>query len=163
MPKRIDATEDFRDFLRLFEKHKVRYLIVGAYAFAYHAIPRYTKDLDIFIEPKKANIEKANQALAEFGSPWLLSVGHPDEIVQIGIEPNRIDILKKIPNVRFEKAWRERECALYTDVMANWIGLESLIKTKEGTDRIQDKEDLKILKKLLKERNKDTFYKGNEE
>ncbi len=89
----MDTIRDFEDLLILFHRHKVRYLIIGGLAFIYHAKPRYTKDMDLWIEAEENNIKKANQALIEFGSPFLLDHTKPDEITQLGIAPNRIDLL----------------------------------------------------------------------
>ena len=37
---------DFKEFIKLLEKHKVKYLIVGGYALAFHGYPRFTQDID---------------------------------------------------------------------------------------------------------------------
>ncbi|HET6614223.1 MAG TPA: hypothetical protein VFG83_19625, partial [Kofleriaceae bacterium] len=84
----METVVDFEDFLALLEHHRVRYLIVGGLAFIYHARPRYTKDMDIWVDSDPANIECANRALDAFPSPHLLSPGKVDEILQIGLEPN---------------------------------------------------------------------------
>ena len=70
----MDSTPDFEDLLSLLNRHQVRYLIVGGLAFVYHAKPRYTKDMDLWIEPGFENLTRANRALAEFGSPTLMSL-----------------------------------------------------------------------------------------
>lgn len=68
----MDTVQDFEDLLHMLEKHAVRYLIIGGLAFIYHAKPRYTKDMDLWIDPAAENVNHANKALAEFGSPHLL-------------------------------------------------------------------------------------------
>jgi len=61
----VDAIQDFEDFLDLLERHGVRYLIIGGLAFIYHAKPRFTKDIDIWLDPEPDNLARANAALAE--------------------------------------------------------------------------------------------------
>ncbi len=142
------VNEDFYDFLNLLEKYKVHYLIVGGYAFSFYAFPRYTKDLDIFIDNKSNNIKKINQALAEFGSPYFLDLADKDIILQLGIEPNRIDVILKINNVRFDTAWKKRIRSRYGDIQVNWIDIDSLIRSKTNTGKARHDEDVKILKQV---------------
>ena len=97
----VEPSQDFEDLLFLLNKHGAKYLIVGGLAFIYHAKPRYTKDIDIWVEPSPENVEKVNEALVEFGSPCLLTPNNPEEILQIGVEPDRIDILQKLEGVTF--------------------------------------------------------------
>ena len=144
----MSVTSDFRDILFLFEKHQVRYLIIGGYAFAFHARPRYTKDLDLFIEPTAGNIKHVNEALVEFGSPFLVAHDRPGEILQLGVEPNRIDLIQQVGKVDFSVAWDGRIRAMYGDVEVSWIGLDALIESKQVADRPRDREDIEILKGL---------------
>jgi hypothetical protein len=88
----MNAVGDFEDMLALLDKHKVRYLVIGGLAFIYHAKPRYTKDMDLWIDHTHANVIRANKALAEFGSPILLDADMPEEILQLGVAPDRIDL-----------------------------------------------------------------------
>jgi len=69
----MEAIQDFEDILQLLDKYKVRYLIIGGLAFIYHAKPRYTKDMDLWIDPASKNVESTNRALAKFGSPFSLN------------------------------------------------------------------------------------------
>jgi len=69
----METIQDFEDMLFFLDKHRVRYLIIGGLAFIFHAKPRYTKDMDLWIDPDPENVKKANNALAEFGSPFLLN------------------------------------------------------------------------------------------
>jgi len=137
--------QDFEDILVLLHKHKVRYLIIGGLAFIYHAKPRYTKDMDLWIESSTRNIGLANKALAEFGSPELLSLNDLSQIMQIGIAPNRIDLILDVPNVQFETAWKKRIRGYYGKTRANWIDLNSLIRTKRYIDNPRHQEDVRVL------------------
>jgi len=100
----------------------VKYCIVGSYAVAFYAEPRYTKDMDLWIGPSSGNIGLANRALTEFGSPMLLSVNDLTQIVQIGVAPNRIDLLLNVPNVRFETAWKNKSKASFNGTKINILG-----------------------------------------
>ena len=149
----VEPTRDFEDLLALLGQHEVLYLIVGGLAFVYHAKPRYTKDMDLWIEPATSNLQRANLALAEFGSPALLSLDDPDEIVQIGVAPNRVDLLQRLEDASFDEAWRARVVDLYGDVQANWIGLDGLLAIKEKIDMPRHQEDARILREVKRLRD----------
>jgi hypothetical protein len=141
----MDAIPDFEDLLRLLRKHEVRYLVIGGLAFIYHARPRYTKDMDLWIDPSPRNVRGANAALAEFGSPHLLGVDAPDEILQIGLPPNRIDLLRVVEGPSFRQAWRRRIAGKYGRADVNWIDLESLIDVKSRIDDPRHRRDVRDL------------------
>jgi hypothetical protein len=153
-----ESIRDFEDLLALFDRHEVRYLIVGGLAFIYHAKPRYTKDMDLWVEPSKQNLEKANAALAEFGSPILLPLNDQTEITQIGVAPNRIDLLQELGDLPFEEAWSSRVADRYGQAPANWIGLDCLLRAKEAIDVPRHQEDARVLRevKRLRERKQDS-------
>jgi len=144
----LDTVQDFEDILDLFDQHAVRYLIVGGLAFTYHAKPRYTKDIDLWVDSGQENVERVNRALAEFGSPFLLDPDDPEEIVQIGVEPNRIDVLREPGGVEFEEAWPRRIEAKYGDAKANWIDIDSLIAIKSQIDHPRHQDDAQVLKRV---------------
>ncbi len=150
----MDTVRDFADLLEALDEHDVRYLIVGGLAFIYHAKPRFTKDMDVWVEPTAANLARANQALAEFGSPNLLDTDRPESILQIGLPPNRIDLLQTIEGASFEAAWPKREIAPYGPVQANWIDLDSLIEIKERIDDPRHQADAKDLRKVRDRRHR---------
>ncbi|MDQ1349209.1 MAG: hypothetical protein QG573_2587 [Acidobacteriota bacterium] len=107
----MDTVRDFEDILDLFGRHDVHYLIIGGLAFIFHAKPRYTKDIDLWIEPERENVERANRALAAFGSPILLDAENSGEILQLGVAPNRVDLLRDpggSSGIFFADAWRCR-------------------------------------------------------
>jgi hypothetical protein len=99
----METIQDFEDVLLLLEKHQVRYLIIGGLAFIYHAKPRYTKDMDLWIDPDPENVKRANAALVEFGSPYFLNPRNPDEILQLGVAPDRIDFLLRVAGASMEE------------------------------------------------------------
>ena len=146
----MKAVQDFEDLLALLEKHQVRYLIIGGLAFIYHAKPRYTKDMDIWVDFSLENLAKANAALKEFGSPDALSTGRNDEILQMGVAPNRIDFFLRIEGMEFEEAWDTRVQGSYGESAANWIDLDSLLKIKSGIDKPKHQEDARVLREIKK-------------
>ena len=148
----MDSVADFEDILSLLARHRVRYLIVGGLAFIYHAKPRYTKDMDILVDPAQPNIDRLNRALEEFGCPWVLERGDPQQILQIGVAPHRIDVLLSIEGVRFETAWRRRVRDRYGNVQANWIDLDSLIRAKRRLDNPRHQEDVRVLRQVKRRR-----------
>ena len=142
---------DFKDLFKIFNKHHVEYLVVGAYAVIYYTIPRYTKDLDIWINPTSENADKVWSALEEFGAP-LIDISRKDFtdedlIYQIGIEPNRIDIIMGICGVRFPEAWREREESTFGGIPIVIIGRRHLIQSKRSANRPQDLIDVENLER----------------
>ena len=150
----MDTIHDFEDLLELFDRHRVRYLIIGGLAFIYHAKPRYTKDMDLWLDSDPENVERANLALSEFGSPQFLDSNDSDEILQLGAGPNRIDLLRKTVDLEFAEAWDRRIEGTYGRARANWIDLDSLIAIKSRIDHPRHREDVRILR-LVRDRHGD--------
>jgi hypothetical protein len=148
----VETIRDFEDMLELLARHRVRYLVVGGLAFIYHAKPRYTKDMDLWIEFAPENVERANAALAEFGSSALLSPDHDEEVLQLGIAPDRIDFFLRMGGMRFEDAWAKRIRGKYGDTVANWIDLDSLLAIKSAIDTPRHQEDARVLREVKKRR-----------
>jgi len=141
--------KDYEEFLKLLNRHRIQYCIVGAYAVAFHARPRYTKDIDILIEVSKDNACKMIQALDEFGFGDLelteedfLKEGL---IIQLGYEPVRIDLLTTISGCTFKEIWDHKKFGDYGDEKVIFIGKEELIKSKKAAGRKQDEADLELL------------------
>jgi hypothetical protein len=141
----VRAIPDFEDILDLFAEHRVRYLIVGGLAFIFHAKPRYTKDIDLWVDPSPDNVVRVNRALADFGSPSLINPDDPDEILQLGNAPHRIDVLRNVVDFDFHRAWKRRIRGTYGDAPANWIDLDSLIEIKSRIDHPRHREDVRVL------------------
>jgi len=145
--------DDFRDLLILFADAGVEFVIVGAYAVAFHGAPRASGDIDVFIRPSPENAERVFGALARFGAP-VQSAGatptdfaQPGLVYQIGLPPRRIDILTQISGVTFEEAWASRVVAEVDGRAVGFIGREALLKNKEATGRIRDLADAARLRK----------------
>jgi hypothetical protein len=150
----VDAVQDFEDFLELLARHDVRYLIIGGLAFIYHAKPRFTKDIDIWLDPAPDNLGRANTALADFGSPHLLNLSVEDEILQLGVAPNRIDLLREAAPLTFEDAWRRRVEGTYGRARACFIAIEDLLAIKERIDHPRHQEDARVLRLVLERRHR---------
>ncbi len=145
--------EDFEELLGLLNKHKVKYCIVGAFAVGFHGYPRYTKDIDIFVEPSLQNGKKIMLGLKEFGFSFLNltpeDFSKKGKIVQLGYEPVRADFITSIKGCNFNQAWKSRAVGQYGKQKVFFIGAQELIKTKKMTNRAQDRADLKLLKSIL--------------
>lgn len=141
---------DFVELLRLFNKCRVRYCVVGAYAVAFHARPRYTKDLDILVEPSLANGDRIIHALKAFGFGALkLTVedfAQPGRFIQLGYEPVRVDLLTSLEGFTFEQVWRNRVLGRYGNARVPFIGRQELIRNKALVGRPQDQADLERLR-----------------
>ncbi len=140
---------DFKEFIQSLNDNGVRYLVVGAYAVAFHGYPRYTKDLDAWIEPTAENAARLIAALERFG---FVSLGLkaddflvPDQVIQLGYPPIRIDILTTLPGVDFSECYASRIVSEIDGVAVHFIDLEHLKQTKRVSGRLQDLADLENL------------------
>lgn len=140
---------DFKEFIRSLNNSHVRYLVIGAYAVALHGYPRYTKDIDIWIDMTPENAANMVSALAQFGFAALgLQAADflvPEQIVQLGYPPNRIDIITTPPGVDFETCYGSRIQVEIDDLTVSFIDLENLRKNKQAAGRLQDLADLENL------------------
>ena len=130
----------------------MRYLVVGGYAVAWHGYPRYTKDIDVWIENTPENATRVVQAIAQFG---FASLGLqeadflvPDQIIQLGYPPARIDILTTLPGVEFENCYMSRVQVEMEGIMVSYIDLENLKISKRASGRLQDLADIENLEQV---------------
>ena len=144
----METVRDFEDILDIFSRQGVRYLIIGGLAFIFHAKPRFTKDMDLWIDADKDNVSRANAALAEFGSPFLLDPSKPEEILQLGLAPNRIDLLMRVPGVDFDASWKKKIESRYGEAPAYFVDLDTLIQIKSPIDNPRHREDVRVLRKV---------------
>lgn len=140
---------DFKEFIQSLNDREVRYLVVGGYAVALHGHPRYTKDLDVWLDNSLDNAEKAIEAIKQFGfeSVGLTSQDFlaRDQVVQLGYPPNRIDLLTSADGVEFASCYASRVSAVIDGTTINFIDLDNLKKNKRATSRPQDLADLDAL------------------
>ena len=141
--------QDFKEFIQSLNDNQVHYLVVGGYAIALHGYPRYTKDLDIWIEMAPANAALLVKALEQFGFASLdlkaVDFLGPDQIIQLGYAPNRIDLMTTLPGVEFESCYISRVEVEIDGVSISFIDLKNLKKNKQSTGRLQDLADVERL------------------
>lgn len=133
---------DFRDLFAALNDAGARYLVVGAHAVAFYAEPRFTKDLDVWVEASPANARRLMAALHAFGAPMTgateADFARPEITLQIGVAPNRIDVTTHIDGVAFESAWPNRAQSMFGDQPIWLIGRSDLVANKQAAGRPQE-------------------------
>ena len=144
-------SSDVREFIDLLNTKNVRYVIVGAWALAFHGRPRYTGDFDVFVAHDPDNANKLMEVIRDFGFG---NVGieqedflREDYVIQLGVVPNRIDLLTGISGVTFEEAWQTRVTGNISGVEVFLISRDLLIKNKRAAGRDKDRGDVLLLEK----------------
>ena len=139
-------SQDFREFIELLIKNKAEYLIVGGYAVGVHGHPRYTGDLDIWLNSTKKNAELILKTVNEFGfSSFKLTPADftkPGNIIQLGYPPLRIDLLTEIDGVTFAACFANRKEVVIEKLKVNFIGYNDLLKNKKESGRPRDIDDI---------------------
>ncbi|HUF51345.1 MAG TPA: hypothetical protein VMN60_10950 [Longimicrobiales bacterium] len=147
---------DFRDMLSAFIAEEVEFLVVGAYALSFHGLPRATGDLDFLIGRNERNAERVFRALASFGAPThdlkIADLLTPDVVFQIGVEPNRIDILTSADGVGFDDAWEQRVIAQVDGLDVPIMSAGHVIQNKRAVGRPRDLADVLMLENELQRR-----------
>lgn len=142
----MDPNPDFRDMLRCLNARGVEYLVVGSFALAFHGRPRSTGDMDIFVRPSPENAARIMDALRDFGFALPDISGddfsRPDQIVQLGYPPVRIDLITSLTGVDWDAAWNGRTAGELAGEPVNFIGLREFIANKRSTGRAKDLGDI---------------------
>ena len=145
----MELPRDFSELLASFVEHRVEFIVVGAYAVAFHGRPRMTGDLDLFVAPTPENAARVMRALDAFGFGDVglaeSDFATPDTVIQLGVAPVRIDLLTSITSVSWEEAWRGRESADLGGIPVFMLGLAELRRNKRATGRAQDRADVEAL------------------
>jgi len=145
----LELPKDFKEFLRLLRAHDVKYLLIGGWAVGHHGYPRSTDDLDVWIAISQANAERTVKVFREFGFdvPELSTALflQPDQIVRMGIEPVRIEVMTSISGVRFEECYLERLETMLDNQPVSLISLRHLRLNKKASGRLKDMSDLENL------------------
>jgi hypothetical protein len=148
--------DDFKDLLSAFNARGVKYLIVGGYAVSFHAQPRATKDLDLFIWADEDNARAAYSALSAFGVPLdgisVSDLADPSRFIRFGREPVAVDILSGIDGVSFEEAWPRRVEGIVdprSGLSASFISREDLIQSKLVAGRLRDLADVEAIRAAI--------------
>ncbi len=137
---------DFKDLLRSLHECDVRYLVAGGYAVIHHSQPRYTKDIDIWLEPNAENAWKLMRAFRIFGIPMIgvtqEDFANPGTQFNLGVPPCAIDFLTTIPGLEFDSAWLNRVISEENDFPIYYLGRNDLITAKKTAGRLQDLADI---------------------
>lgn len=152
MTSTMRIEKDFKEFLKSLISNKADFLIVGGFAYSIYAQPRFTKDLDVFIEQSEANAERVVGAIKDFlGETLGLTAKDllvPRTIIQLGFPPLRIDITTHCEGLVFAEAWKNRFPSRYDDLEVNFLSIDDLIRNKTATGRDQDLLDAKKLRRI---------------
>ncbi len=145
----MEAQKDFKELLELFNKHKVDYVIVGAYALAFHGCPRYTGDLDLLVKPDSNNARRIIEAIKEFRFESLdlttEDFSSKEKVVQLGVPPIRIDILTSLTGVTWEQISSNRAKGEYGNIPVYFIGKNEFIANKKALGRHKDLADIESI------------------
>jgi predicted nucleotidyltransferase len=142
---------DFKDLLAVLADERVEYLVIGGYAVGFHAKPRFTKDIDLWVRDSEENMQRLGVALKKFGVPETvlesITTGSPDEIAWFGIPPTRVDILRRVDGGTFSPAYERRVHASWDGVAVPIVALEDLVALKRAAGREQDLRDVRALER----------------
>ena len=145
----MDLAPDFDVFIASLIAHGVEFVIVGAYALAYHGAPRFTGDLDVLIQPTLENASRLLAALQSFGFP--VTELQPQDVVQatrllqMGVEPVQIHVMSAISGVTWDEAWRDRVTGQCGSQQVAFLGRETFLRNKRAAGRLKDLADIDAL------------------
>ncbi len=146
---RIRLAADFKDFLSLCLSHEVRFLVIGGYAVVHYSRPRYTGDLDLWIDASPDNAARIVAVLRDFGfsgdevSEEMITAQR--EIIRMGFEPMRLELFTRIPGVVFAECYPRRTTVRVGTLEVPFIGLSDLKAAKRASGRTKDLLDLEEL------------------
>lgn len=145
----LHLNDDWNEFLRVLTSTGTRYLLIGGHALAVHAEPRFTEDLDVFVQPSLQNAKRLHAALVEFGfgsvMPEASELARPGLVWMLGRKPRRIDILTGISGVTFAEAERGSVEVTIAATRVRVIGRAALLRNKKASARPKDLADVAML------------------
>ena len=145
----MDLAPDFDEFIGSLNAHGVEFLIVGAYALAFHGAPRFTGDLDVFVRPTVENAENVLAAVRSFGFPVEgirpTDLTDPRRILEMGVEPVQIHVITAISGVSWDDAWQTREPGVCCAHAVAFLGRDAFIRNKRAAGRPKDLADIDAL------------------
>ena len=145
----MELAPDFDEFIESLIAHGVEFLVVGAYALAFHGAPRFTGDLDILVRPALDNAARLLTALEAFGFP--ITELSPDAItdrrrlLQMGVPPVQIHVMSAISGVEWDEAWSDRVEGLLGSHSVQFLGRETFLRNKRAAGRPKDLADIDAL------------------
>ncbi len=145
----MELAPDFDEFIGSLNAHGAEFLIVGAYALAFHGAPRFTGDLDIFIRPTVENARRVLEAVRTFGFPLqnlrAEDLIDPRRMLEMGVEPVQIHVITAISGVPWDDAWQTREPGVCGEHAVAFLGREAFITNKRAAGRPKDLADIDAL------------------
>ena len=142
-------TPDFVAMLSALSAERVEFMLVGAHALAAHGFVRATQDIDILVRPTAQNAARVFAALSSFKAPLFdlaeTDLMDPDVVYQVGVEPNRIDIMNDISGVTWEEAWAGRTEITVEGIRIPVLGIEEFVRNKRASGRPKDRADLILI------------------
>ncbi len=145
----MQRNSDLIELLDALNAQGAEYIIIGAYALAFHARPRATGDVDIFVGFDPQNAKRVWNALVAFGAALddlrPTDLASPGTFYVMGRPPNQIDIITSIDGLTFEQGWKTRVVSAYGGVPVSYIGKQELILNKKASGRPQDLADVASL------------------
>jgi hypothetical protein len=145
----MEVCRDFKELFESFNANEVEYVIVGGYALAHHGTPRYTRDIDLYVNPTPANAKRIMAALDQFGfgniGPKQEDFQQPGQMIQLGYPPVRVDLITSIAGVTWEQAAEGRSRGEYGGEPVSFLGRQDLIASKRAAGRPQDLVDAEKL------------------
>jgi hypothetical protein len=148
-----DLNPDFEDLIRSLTVQNVEFIVVGAYALAFHGIARYTADLDLWMRRTVGNAKKLQLAMADFGLPISEEDAHhlvlERKFLRFGHAPSRVEILNFLDGCEFDVAFNRARHELLAGVDVAVLGLEDYVATKRASGRPKDLSDLDLLRSSI--------------
>ncbi len=145
----MEKQEDFEELFELLNRYSVKYIVVGAYALAFHGAPRYTGDIDLFVKPDHKNARNIMHALEDFGFGDLdvseKDFSTPDMVIQLGVPPVRVDFITSLSGVDWEAAEAGVVSGSYGQVTVDFLGKTELLRNKRAIGRYKDLADIEAL------------------
>jgi len=145
----MELSPDFSELVELFNARKVDYVIVGAFALAFHGVPRFTGDLDILVRPEQDNSRRVLDALQAFGFGSLNlraeDFSDPHRVIQLGFPPVRIDLMTSLTGLTWEEIATGKIAGLLGKVPVQYLGKAELIRNKRAVGRAKDLADIESL------------------
>lgn len=145
----MEPAPDFCEFCALLSAHRVEFVVVGAYALAFHGAPRYTGDLDVLVRPTAANGERLISAIHAFGFPDTPFT--PEDIVagrkviEMGIPPVQLHVMSAIDGVTWDEVWQGRQSGRLGALPVDFIGRSEYLRNKRAAGRLKDLADIEAL------------------
>lgn len=146
----MELAPDFEEFCALLNDHHVEFVVVGAYALAFHGAPRYTGDLDLLVRPTETNGARLLTAMASFGFPTAAitpqDIADGRKVIQMGEIPVQLHVMSTIDGVTWDEVWQGRETGLLGQQKVAFIGETEYLKNKRASGRLKDLADIEALR-----------------